>query len=216
MVNIVAVLIAALAIGVAGYFLFYKKSTEKVAVKPDYAPFSHWDIVNSPNMNGAMSSRGDGTFEFNFPNQNGVHYVQTAAPALALARTVSMTFAIEGEAEFTVSDPNDKPPLQVRLYMQRVGDNLSGTGEYEFYRWWSNPAFAEIKSGQEATVTAALVGAEWSSVRAKTGIQETVGFTNCVANAAVIGFTFGHDFSGHGGYASTGTAKFILKSYTVQ
>src|SRR2546427_5558274 len=29
-------------------------------------------------------------------------------------------------------------PAHARLYLQRTGDDLSGQGEYEFYRWFSN------------------------------------------------------------------------------
>jgi hypothetical protein len=39
--------------------------------------------------------------------------------------------------------PPETSLVQVATF-QRAGDDLSGVGDYEFYRWWSNPASAEL------------------------------------------------------------------------
>jgi hypothetical protein len=44
---------------------------------------SHWKIAYSPNMPAWMSGT-EGNWYFDFPNQNGVHYVYKAAPAVTV------------------------------------------------------------------------------------------------------------------------------------
>jgi len=52
------------------------------------------------------------------------------------AATITATFTITGSGTI-VSEGGGTP--QLRLYFQRKGDTMSGTGDYEWYRWWSNP-----------------------------------------------------------------------------
>jgi hypothetical protein len=50
---------------------------------------SHWKIAYSPNMPAWMSGT-EGNWYFDFPNQNGVHYVYKVAPAVRVGQTITM------------------------------------------------------------------------------------------------------------------------------
>jgi hypothetical protein len=78
------------------------------AVPP--ARISYWKIAYSPNMPAWMSGT-EGNWYFDFPNQNGVHYVYKAAPAVRVGQTITMHFAITGKGNFVPTEGTD----QVRL-----------------------------------------------------------------------------------------------------
>jgi hypothetical protein len=63
-------------------------------------PWSHrtndWKIAYSPNMAPSMSGT-EGGWYFDFPSQNGVHYVYKAAPTVRVGQTITMHFAISGK-----------------------------------------------------------------------------------------------------------------------
>src|SRR5262245_38241538 len=43
------------------------------------------------------------------------------------------------------NDPSDTTPDHCRAYFQQAGDDLSGTGPYEFYRWFSHTAITVFR-----------------------------------------------------------------------
>src|SRR6266536_1765759 len=60
-------------------------------------------------------------------------------------------------------------PAHARFYLRRTGDDFSGQGEYEFYRWFSNEVAYRLDAGT-AHLTAALAPGQWTSVFGKKGI----------------------------------------------
>jgi hypothetical protein len=111
-------------------------------------------------------------FSFNFPLSPGsVHYI-TKPVTLAASGAARATFTITttGDPVFdyhTAADNSCDAPAAVRLFLQQQGDDLSGAGPYEFYRWWST-AGTVLKDGS-FTVTVVLNPALWRSVLGKTG-----------------------------------------------
>ena len=59
---------------------------------------SDWKIAYSPNMPASMSGT-EGNWYFDFPSRNGVHYVYKVAPAIKVGQTITMHFAITGNAK---------------------------------------------------------------------------------------------------------------------
>src|SRR5262249_24355404 len=67
------------------------------------APTTYWKIAYSPNMPAWMSG-SEGNWYFDFPNQNGVHYVYKVAPAVGIGRTITMHFAITSSGNFVPTE----------------------------------------------------------------------------------------------------------------
>jgi len=159
-------------------------------------------------------------FSFDFPQAPGsVHYV-TKPIVLAPKVTVSATFTITmtGAPQFdyrTAPDNTCDRPASVRLFLQRRDDPMTGQGQYEFYRWWSN-AGVELKAGT-FTLAVPLQPASWVSVMGKDGDRNPAEFSATLADLSHVGVTFGGGcFYGHGVRVVNGRATFTMKQFEVR
>jgi hypothetical protein len=169
---------------------------------------SYWKIAYSPNMPASMSGT-EGNWYFDFPSQNGVHYIYKLAPAIKAGQTITMHFAITGNANFVPTEGT--ATARVRLFLQQRGDTLTAQEPYK--RWWSLP-YVELRKG-EFTLTVSLSPDQWSSVLGQRGAEVPNEFDAAIPNLENVGFTFGGTFAGHGVYVTGGNARFILKQYSV-
>jgi len=168
-----------------------------------------WTIAYSHNVPPRMTQGEGGTYYFNFPDSDGVHYIMQQAPVLRAGQTVTMRFAIVGAGKLLPTE--GEPPARVRLFLQQRGDRM--TAREEFKRWWS-VASVELGAG-EFELTAELVPAQWSSVFGKKGAEVPDAFHSAIADLVHVGFTFGGMFAGHGVYV-IGEARFVLKHFSVK
>ena len=106
---------------------------------------------------------------FDFPSAPGsVHYV-TAAGNMAAAKSVSASFEVTTTGtptfEYALDANNTRiNPAHVRFLLQERGDDLSGAGDKQYYRWWSIDAAYELAPGS-ATLTAQISDlSQWLSV----------------------------------------------------
>jgi hypothetical protein len=110
----------------------------------------------------------DGGWYSDFPAPNcggaevcSVHYVSTPVRlSVTTGGHVNAMFQIitTGTPVFNYRLKPDNTcdyPAHVRFYLQRARDNLSGQGQYEFYRWFSNQVAYELAAGS-ANLIAAL------------------------------------------------------------
>ena len=178
-----------------------------------------WEIRYSHDVPLNVPAAGQ-EFSFDFPlAPDSVHYV-TKPATLAPKAAVSVTFTIAttGAPVFdyrTASDNTCDRPASVRLFLQRRDDRMTGQGQYEFYRWWSN-AGVDLKPGT-FTLDVPLQPALWVSVMGKTGAGNPVEFAAAMANLGHVGVTFGGGcFYGHGVRVSGGRASFAMKDFTVR
>lgn len=223
---VVAVLVLCLAYfalgvgtGLAGYSIL--KASMKFGVKPSTSaspattgiPLQTWNIAYSPGMPATMAADPNGGWYFDFPSKDGIHYVQTPAPSLAVGRVIKMQCSITGDGTIVPTEVPEVGP-RMRLYIQRQGDNFSGAGQYQQYRYWSTD-YLDLRSTGDFEMTVALDPDKWSDVFGMKGTDFSGAFAACVTNASVIGFTFGGNFAGHGDYVINGNARFTLKSYTI-
>ena len=118
---------------------------------------SAWVFQYSNSMPARPSAAGSGWL-FTFPNTSGpsggVHYLVTQSPNLASKSTLTMSGVIS-VAPGTVwgsNDPSDITPDHCRTYFQQAGDDLSGTGPYEFYRWFSHTAITLTDGSFNVTI----------------------------------------------------------------
>jgi len=172
------------------------------------ATLSYWKIAYSPNMPAQMFGT-EGNWYFDFPNQNGVHYVYKAAPTVRVGQTITMHFAITGKGDFVPTEGT--AAARVRLFLQQRGDTLTAQEPYK--RWWS-VTYVELHEG-EFTLTASLSPDQWTSVFGQRGAQVPNEFSAAISQLANVGFTFGGTFAGHGVYVTRGNARFILRQYSI-
>jgi len=194
-----------------------------------------WSIRYSPGMPSHPSVAGAG-WSFNFPQNvpkscpgascGSVHYVTTSkVSGIALGQTLTATFTITTTGAPTWNHLTEKDgntagglPSSVRMFFQRAHDNLSGSGKYQYYRWWSNPLSIPLTAGT-FTLTVPLLASDWSSVLGQFGnsnANATAGFDNAIANLGNLGFTMGGgSYFGHGINVENGSATFTLLSYSV-
>ena len=165
----------------------------------------------SPGMPSQPTAEGSG-WSFTFPAQDGVHYVTTPLSGSQTSRGgVTIRFSIVGRGRLVPTQGD--PPARIRLFLQRRGDNWSGTGEYEFYRWWSVSNVVLVAG--EHQLAAPLVPDQWFSVFGKRGDHPGAAgqFAATLANLQAVGQTFGGMFAGHGVFAIEGSSRFTLKRF---
>lgn len=212
--GIVFAVIAIAGIAAGVYFIFFKKKSASSTTSGTVLP-SGWSITNSVGMPQQMTPASDGSYFFDFPSQGqgSVHYVVKPAGSLQVGQLVTMQFNVSGSGTVT---PVQGTTAQVSLFMQRAGDNLSGAGAYQQYRYWHSAV--PLVNG-DGSISAALNPDQWTDVFGESGSAHETGFRDCVAQAEMIGMTFGDPgagAAGHGCYVSNGNARFTLKSFTVQ
>lgn len=161
-----------------------------------------------------MTQASDGSYFFDFPAQDGVHYVVEAVPPLQLGQLIGLSFNVSGNG--VVTPVQGDPPAKVSLYLQRKDDNLTGAGQYQQYRYFHS---ATPLINGDGSLAATLTPDQWTDVFGEAGTLHETAFQDCVSNASVIGFVFGDPgagATGHGAYVKGGTARFTLKSFTIQ
>lgn len=170
-------------------------------------------VIDGTNYSVGMPLRPSATdgWSFDFPAPPGsVHYVTTPAPSLMVGQSITITFEIRGTGGLRAVQRVPKPGL-LRLHIQREGDDWTGEGEYQHYRFWSRPI--RLSPGIRK-LTVPLEPVHWTGVF---GRKNRLGFEAAVENAALVGFSFGHSAAGHGVYrTSAKPVRFILKSFTVK
>jgi hypothetical protein len=104
------------------------------------------------------------------------------------------------------------PPL-VTIWVQRKGDDMTGKGKMQYYRWWGLTSITDLKGGEfDVTISAKLPG--WTSVFGNQ--TNEAGFAGCMNQPQRVGMTFGGgSFLGHGVRLTRGTAKFTLLAFEV-
>ena len=201
-----------------------------------------WDILHSVAMPAHPTQHSSGGWFFNFPQyptENlpcandqacaSVHYVTVPLGSLAGRRALVLTGRVETPTGNPVFHYQTEPfntaangcgaPAALRLYFQRRGDNLSGNGPYEHFRWWSNPGNVQMARGNFRLVVA-LVPSQWSNVRGHKGSLSAAtinGFRAALSQVSSAGFTGGGGCSfGHGLNIDNGTARLVVTGFRFQ
>lgn len=215
MEGIIAIIVIAvlLAAGLAAYLLFRKKaSSSKTVVQPDTVSMrpDAWVISWSKNMPAHPTAAGKGWY-FDFPNQDGVHYVMVPYYAVKAHTMLTMTYRVtklSGDPKFVSVQAGGESDF--RPILERQGDTM--TAQSEFYRWWSYPTKL-VADGLIHVLQFPLSWDRWTSVFGHTNRTE---FEASMKALKGVGFTVGGDgMAGHGGYVTGGTARFELLGYEI-
>ena len=165
----------------------------------------------------------DGGWQFDFPTVKSVGYLTTSQRPASATQSITAVIAVGvvGEPFFeyrTEAVNTCDVPATVRLFVQRKGDDMSGVGQYEFYRWWSRTAAYQLAPGGAVLVGDLTDPRQWSSVLGKDGSASEAAFRAAMADIGNIGFTFGGGcFYGHGVYLTgSGQAVFTASEFTVR
>lgn len=183
------------------------------------SPVAAWSITQSskprPLSNGSFQFQQAPTASLAWDS-----YVEVPLPAgLNGSETFTLTFTITGADPVFVHDsPNNTTdgPTTLRLLLHRRGDNMSGLGAFEFYRFFSANEFdVQLALGQR-TISVPLAPHNWISVFGKRG-DATPDFAAALANIGSVGFVLGGgNFAGHGVAVSTGSASLQIDAATIQ
>ncbi len=183
-----------------------------------------WDI--GPTIRGRNFSQGvpdhvrggsGGAMRIDLPEAPGsVHYVTFAHGSLAGKRRIVMRYRIEtapGVEIRPITAPN--LPSIITLYFQRGGDDWSGQGSYETYRWYATFASQTPIVPGDHEIVASLAG-NWTAIQTSSARTNPRGFAEAVAQADRVGFVLGGgDGYGHGVFA-TGPARLTVLDYRIE
>jgi hypothetical protein len=109
-----------------------------------------------------MPPRPNAPWHFDFPHEDGIHYVTTRSGPIKDHSAMRMRFRIVGDATFKATQGD--APARVRLYMQRRGDNMRW--DHASYRFWSRPL--DLATGEYtllANMTKRAFGPLWPRSR---------------------------------------------------
>ena len=163
-------------------------------------------VNHSVGMPERPTMQGAGWY-FDFPAAGGkVDYVQWFdPPTLVGAKRIIVRYAVTGGG-FTPFEYPDRPAT-VGVQFQRNGDNWSGGGKYQSYRWFSRQLLA-LQDG-EFTLNVPLEMAAWGDVFGKSDNQAA--FDAALKDMSNLAIVFGHASGGAGhGVFATEPSKFTL------
>ena len=184
---------------------------------------SVWNLYGSWYQGSPHPKNTTGGIYFDFPQSSTGSFVgyYTASQRLTLApsNTLSMTFTLNTTgspvfnhmSEASNTCPN---PSTVRPFFWGTGDVINDG------RWWSNPV-SYVLAGGTVTLTVPMTSDHWSGVYGMMANRDTSteqSFLTALSTVNRIGMTFGGGCSfGHGinVISGTGTANFVLQSYTI-
>ena len=162
-------------------------------------------------------SAGPGhSWHIDLPHPPGsLHYVTFRYGSLTGKRCIVIRYRLEAAPGVKV-EARTAPgtPGIITLYLQRAGDDWSGAGNFEAYRWYATFATQTITPGEHEIV--APLSGEWTAVETSSSRTNPGGFAAAVANADQVGFVLGGgDGYGHGVYA-TGPARLVVLDFRIE
>jgi hypothetical protein len=161
--------------------------------------------------------RRGGGWHIDVPQAPGsLHGVTFAHGSLAGKRRIVMRYRVEmdpGAGIYARTQPGGNSMLT--LYFQRSGDNWTGRGPYDGYRWFATFATQTPITAGEHVMVAPLDG-PWTGVQSFTARTHPQAFREAIAEADQIGFVLGGgDGYGHGVYA-VGRARLIVTDFRIE
>jgi hypothetical protein len=188
------------------------------------APAAAWQI--GPIIRGRNYSQGvaphpiprrGGGWYIDLPQSPGsLHYVTFGHGSLAGKRRIVIRYRLEADPGVRLLAASDRrSPSMITLYFQRRGDNWSGRGRFESYRWYATFATQSPVTPGEHLMVAPLDGA-WTAVETSSARTNPAAFREAIAAAGQVGFVLGGgDGFGHGVFA-TGRARLVVTEFRVE
>jgi hypothetical protein len=163
------------------------------------------------------TARRGGGWQVDLPTAPGsVHGVTFHHGPLAGKRRIVMRYRVEAARGVRILAASDgRSPSMITLFFQRRGDNWSGRGRFETYRWYATFATQTPLTPGDHVMVAPLDGA-WTAVETSKALTDPAAFRAALADADQVGFVLGGgDGFGHGIFA-TGPARLIVTDFRVE
>lgn len=199
-------------------------SPRRMPSASNHVSASQWTI--GPIIEGRQYSRGmglrpvphpGGGWHIDIPPPPGsVNYVTFRHGSLSGKRRIVMHYRVELAPGVRIT-PRKSPgaPSMITLYVQRRGDNWSGLGPFETYRWFASFAMHSPITPGDHVLSAPLDG-NWTAIQSSTARSAPAAFRAALADADQVGFVLGGgDGLGHGVNA-TGPARLVVTSFRVE
>jgi hypothetical protein len=163
------------------------------------------------------TARRGGGWQIDLPRAPGsVHYVTFPHGPLAGKRRLVMRYRVEAARGVRLLAASDgRSAGMITFYFQRRGDNWSGRGRFETYRWYATFATQSPLTPGDHVMAAPLDGA-WTAVETSSARTSPAAFRQALAAADQVGFVLGGgDGFGHG-VTATGPARLIVTDFRVE
>ncbi|HEX8621753.1 MAG TPA: hypothetical protein VF718_07250 [Allosphingosinicella sp.] len=191
------------------------------AVPADPAAWTIGPIIRGRNYSQGVPlnpvPRRSGGWHIDLPQAPGsVHYVTFRHGPLTGKSRIVLRYRLELEPGARLLAASDgKSQSMITLYFQRAGDNWSGRGRFEAYRWYATFATqTPIRPGSNEIV--APLDAAWTAVERSSARTNPEAFRAAIEEADQVGFVLGGgDGYGHGVFA-TGRARLVVTSFRVE
>lgn len=145
-----------------------------------------------------------------------VHYVTFRPGSLRGKSRITVRYRVDAApgARF-VARANPELPAAVSLYFQQRGDDWSGRGRYEFFRWYAPAATVRPIAPGEHEMTVAFDAPGWISVMGKAASRTPGAMDASLDDVDRVGLVFGAVRGrGHGVFA-TRPARFTLLGFRI-
>ncbi|HYW16363.1 MAG TPA: hypothetical protein VE891_09455 [Allosphingosinicella sp.] len=163
------------------------------------------------------TARRGGGWQVDLPGAPGsVHALTFHHGPLAGKRRIVMRYRVEAARGTRILAASDgKSPSMITLYFQRRGDNWSGRGRFETYRWYATFATQTPLTPGNHVMVAPLDG-PWTAIETSKATTNPAAFRAALADTDQVGFVLGGgDGFGHGIFA-TGPARLIVTDFRVE
>jgi len=174
-------------------------------------------IIDGRSSSPTMPRKVYGSFDFPLcstpvsPDGPSVHYVTTKW-GTRLAGTMTLTYRVEASPDAVFIAADGATAGRIALHFQRKDDNWTAYGKYAGYRWYSRSRPLVVPG--EGFISVPLDLANWGAVLTS-GYTQSL-FDDAKRRVARVGFTFGGaGNAGHGVCLTSGTAKFVIESFTI-
>jgi len=198
-----------------------KASADPVGGASSPAAWTIGPIVRGRNYSKGVplqpSPRRGGGWQIDLPRAPGsVHAATFRHGPLTGKRRIVMRYRIEADPGVRLLAASDgRSPAMITLYFQRAGDNWSGRGRFETYRWYATFATRSPLTPGDHLMIAPL-DARWTAVETSNAHGNPGAFRQAVAAADQVGFVLGGgDGYGHGIFA-TGRARLVVTDFRVE
>jgi len=181
-------------------------------------------IVRGENYSAGMPPRPVPTrtgWYFDFPHDSRadghVNAVTIAPGSLAGKSQLVVHYRVRSAAGVRFV-PQEQPnlPGTVSLFLQRRGDNWSGRGRHEFYRWYAPPHTVRELAPGVHRMTVDLRDAGWVSVQGRPIGTAPAEFTAALRDVGQLGLVFGSSSARAHGVFATGPARFELIDFRIE
>ncbi len=163
------------------------------------------------------TARRDGGWHIDIPPAPGsVHAATFRHGSLAGKRRIIMRYRIEAARGARLLASSDlRSPSMITLYFQRRGDNWTGRGRFETYRWYATFATQSPLTPGNHVMVASLDG-PWTAIETSKARTSPAAFRAALADADQVGFVLGGgDGFGHG-VSATGPVRLIVTDFRVE